>query len=324
MEPNNPTAQFSFWTEIENKVAHAFARMREDIERESAERIKIIIEECKEELLILHEEIEQVRREIRKCGADIQQVREKREETKENIESRLIQIMDMKRDLENKTEVSLGALLKSRDLYGQMTELGKQAVEKNTVLRKTADRFGLDIRMDPVDWDEPEMLQEIQQGLQRIGRIREILGIENKEAEDFSETEEVVEPTPEQHQKNGRGIILIVEKDPAIAMLFKHFLMEEQYSIQVAEDGESAIKKAARNRPDLILLDVYAPNVLVTKFLGEEGEPEQSFKVPVIVMGPISEENMLPSYLEKGALDYITLPFSHKDVVEKVKKALQQ
>ncbi len=116
--------------------------------------------------------------------------------------------------------------------------------------------------------------------------------------------------------------ILIAEDEPDMAMGLRDNLQFEGYEVIVASDGEEALEKANSERPDLILLDVMMPKrdgLEVCKMVRDAG-----FTVPILMLTAKSQEIDVVRGLEVGADDYITKPFSVREVLARIKAALRR
>jgi DNA-binding response OmpR family regulator len=116
--------------------------------------------------------------------------------------------------------------------------------------------------------------------------------------------------------------ILIVEDEPHMRMGLKDNLEFEGYEVDYAEDGELAISKILNNLYSLILLDVMLPKVSgfdVCKRIRKEG-----IKTPVILVTAKGEEIDKVLGLELGADDYVTKPFSLRELLARIKAVLRR
>ena len=116
--------------------------------------------------------------------------------------------------------------------------------------------------------------------------------------------------------------VLIVEDEKNIVDILRFNLQRSGYAILEAYDGEDGLKKALSANPDLILLDVMLPKMNgfdVCKALREKGS-----NVPVIILTAREEESDKVLGLEIGADDYITKPFSMRELVARVKGHIQR
>ncbi len=115
------------------------------------------------------------------------------------------------------------------------------------------------------------------------------------------------------------GVILIVDDTPSNLEVLFNFLANSGFKVLIAEDGESAIARAEYAPPDLILLDVLMPEMdgFETCRLLKANELTQD--IPVIFMTALSETTDKLRGLNLGAVDYITKPLQHEEVLARVK-----
>lgn len=115
--------------------------------------------------------------------------------------------------------------------------------------------------------------------------------------------------------------ILIVEDEKPIADILKFNLEKEGYETLMAADGEEAVNQALGEDPDLILLDIMLPKKDGFQVLREVREKKQ---VPVLMLTAKAEEVDKVLGLELGADDYITKPFSIRELLARVKANLRR
>ncbi len=116
--------------------------------------------------------------------------------------------------------------------------------------------------------------------------------------------------------------VLIVEDEKSIADIIRINLEREGYASLTAYDGEAGLAMALEHNPDLILLDVMLPKLLgfdVCARLREKGS-----SVPVIILTAREEEEDKVRGLELGADDYITKPFSMRELLARVKSNIRR
>ncbi len=115
--------------------------------------------------------------------------------------------------------------------------------------------------------------------------------------------------------------ILVVDDEPQIVELLNSYLAKEGYSVIDAADGEAALEAYRREQPDLILLDLMLP-----KLNGYEvcREIRAESRIPIIMLTARDEEPDKIVGLELGADDYITKPFSPREVVARVRAVLRR
>ena len=116
--------------------------------------------------------------------------------------------------------------------------------------------------------------------------------------------------------------ILIIEDDRAIIKGLEEFLEAEHYQIITAMDGEEGYQKALTEKPDLILLDLMLPSMngqeICQKLRAE------SVMVPILMLTSKKEETDKVLGLELGADDYITKPFSIRELHARIKAHLRR
>jgi len=119
-----------------------------------------------------------------------------------------------------------------------------------------------------------------------------------------------------------KNSILIVDDDSSNLLELFHIL-RSSYDISTAKNGESALKRAAENVPDLILLDVIMPDMSGLDVIKELKKSDTTKSIPVILITGLSGESDLSDGLEAGAVDYIRKPFSSDDVINSVKEQIE-
>jgi DNA-binding response OmpR family regulator len=121
-----------------------------------------------------------------------------------------------------------------------------------------------------------------------------------------------------------RKKILVVEDDPDLVELLSFNLRGCGFVVSSASDGLDALKKARSVIPDLILLDLMLPELDgfgVCEILRREPE---TAKIPIIMVTAMSSQFARLAGLEAGANDYITKPFSPKQLIARVQALLGQ
>lgn len=118
--------------------------------------------------------------------------------------------------------------------------------------------------------------------------------------------------------------ILIVEDEDFLVKALEDNLSSEGYGVEVAKNGEEAIEKIKKNKPDLILLDILMPKSDGFYVLDKvDSNPEWKL-IPVIVLSNLGEDMIIKRALEMGADDYfIKSQHPIQEVVEKVKDYLE-
>ncbi|MCB0289606.1 MAG: response regulator transcription factor [Calditrichaeota bacterium] len=116
--------------------------------------------------------------------------------------------------------------------------------------------------------------------------------------------------------------ILIVEDEPQMRMGLRDNLEFEGYTVDTAEDGRVGLEKILENPYDLILLDVMMPHL--SGFDVCKKAREKGIRTPVIMLTAKGEEIDKVLGLELGADDYITKPFSLRELLARIKAVLRR
>lgn len=119
-------------------------------------------------------------------------------------------------------------------------------------------------------------------------------------------------------------MILVVEDDPDIRQLLWRYLEKEKYQVLIAKDGEEGLEQAEKNRPDLVILDLMLPRQDGLSVLRELRKSEATASVPVLILTAKGDEADRIVGLELGADDYVTKPFSPREVAARVKALLRR
>ena len=115
------------------------------------------------------------------------------------------------------------------------------------------------------------------------------------------------------------SVILIVDDTPTNLEVLFDFLANAGFTVLVAEDGESAIERAQYAPPDLILLDVLMPGIGGFETCGRLKANELTKDIPIIFMTALSETVDKVRGLNLGAVDYVTKPLQHEEVLARIK-----
>ncbi|NHC37219.1 response regulator [Scytonema millei] len=119
------------------------------------------------------------------------------------------------------------------------------------------------------------------------------------------------------------GTILVVDDTPTNLEILFDFLTNYGFKILIAEDGESALQKAAYASPDLILLDILMPGIDGFETCSRLKANESTREIPVIFMTALSETADKVKGLQVGAVDYVTKPLQHEEVLARVQTHLR-
>ncbi|GAM08669.1 blue-light-activated protein [Geobacter sp. OR-1] len=120
-----------------------------------------------------------------------------------------------------------------------------------------------------------------------------------------------------------KPVILAVDDDPNNLAVVRDCLQECNYTVLVAEDGESAVTRADYALPDLILLDVMMPGIDGFETCRTLKARESTRHIPVIFMTALAETGHKVKGLEAGGVDYITKPFQREELLARIAVHLQ-
>lgn len=118
--------------------------------------------------------------------------------------------------------------------------------------------------------------------------------------------------------------ILVVEDEPSQVDILRFNLHQKGFDVQVAMDGEEGLQAAIEDPPDLILLDWMLPNLTGIEVCRKLRRAKEARDVPVIMLTARSEERDKVRGLDIGADDYITKPYSIKELIARIHSALRR
>ncbi len=118
--------------------------------------------------------------------------------------------------------------------------------------------------------------------------------------------------------------VLIVEDEPDILQVLKYNLEAHGYRVVTATDGSSALSQAHTHTPSIIILDLLLPAVSGLEVCRRLKGKEDTAKIPILMLTAKAEEEDRIVGLELGADDYVTKPFSPREVVLRVEAILRR
>ena len=118
--------------------------------------------------------------------------------------------------------------------------------------------------------------------------------------------------------------ILIIEDEIDIANLVGFNFERNGYSVDIAHDGREGLEKILKNQPDLVILDLMLPEIDGYKILKKMQRDTRSHSIPVIMLTAKSQIDDRLKGLELGADDYITKPFSPKELILRAQAILKR
>lgn len=118
--------------------------------------------------------------------------------------------------------------------------------------------------------------------------------------------------------------ILIAEDEPFIVESLRFLLSHEGYDVQAVGDGEEALAAVFREAPDLLILDAMIPSTSGFEVLAKLRAAPGSKSLPVMVLTAKGQAVDRQRMMDLGADDFVTKPYSNKDLVERVQQLLKQ
>ncbi len=119
-------------------------------------------------------------------------------------------------------------------------------------------------------------------------------------------------------------LILVVDDEPDLLELVRFNLSQEGFRVDTAADGAAAIASISASRPDLVVLDLMLPDQSGTEICRKIRSTPETAQLPVIMLTARSEEVDRVVGFELGADDYVTKPFSPRELVLRVKAVLRR
>ena len=118
------------------------------------------------------------------------------------------------------------------------------------------------------------------------------------------------------------GTILIIEDDPRMQKVLRRIFTEERYAAVVAGDGQTGLDLFRSQRPIAVVLDLILPNISGRELC--QAFKSHSSEVPIVVLSAITEVADKVLLLELGADDYVTKPFSPRELMARVQAAIRR
>ncbi len=118
--------------------------------------------------------------------------------------------------------------------------------------------------------------------------------------------------------------ILVVEDEPDIRKLVHYNLAQEHFTVLEAEDGEKALKMVHREKPHLVILDLMLPGLSGLEVCRNLRAKAETTQIPILMLTAKAGEPDRVVGLEMGADDYLTKPFSPRELVARVKAILRR
>jgi two-component system alkaline phosphatase synthesis response regulator PhoP len=118
--------------------------------------------------------------------------------------------------------------------------------------------------------------------------------------------------------------IVAIEDEPDLLEVVRYNLTREGYSVRGSENGEDGLELIRRSSPDLVLLDLMLPGIDGLEICRRVKFDPAMSGIPIIIVSAKGEESDVVSGLELGADDYVTKPFSPRELIARVKAVLRR
>jgi two-component system alkaline phosphatase synthesis response regulator PhoP len=121
-----------------------------------------------------------------------------------------------------------------------------------------------------------------------------------------------------------KGVILVIDDEKDLIELVSYNLEKEGYQVLGARDGESGLKRATEETPDLVVVDLMLPGIDGLEVCRLLRSGTRTARIPLIMLTAKSAESDRIVGLELGADDYVTKPFSPRELAARVKAVLRR
>src|SRR5262245_16566895 len=120
------------------------------------------------------------------------------------------------------------------------------------------------------------------------------------------------------------GRVLVVEDEQDVAELIRYNLAKEGYDVRVTGNGADALRQAREARPELILLDIMVPQLNGWEVCLRLKQDADTRGIPVIMVTGRAEEGDKVLGFEMGADDYVTKPFSPRELIARIRAVMRR
>jgi len=235
------------------------------------------------------------------------------------MQDRLATISELKIKLEKLVDSALDEFAKVLALDLRISALEEGRSRKEVRRRQNKARQAPGKAATPEEFVSAEQEKEgLQQEMECLQTVKHLLKSMNNLPDLLAVASGPSQPGARSGPVNGKKKILIVEDDPVSRKLLNHFLEKENYTVLTAASAEEGFQSIAREKPDLILLDIMLPGADGFQFLSRLKENEPGPPPPVFVISSLAQESDIVKALQAGAVDYILKPFSPQVILVKI------
>src|SRR5574341_153143 len=131
-------------------------------------------------------------------------------------------------------------------------------------------------------------------------------------------------PAPETaFDRHASDVVLIVDDVPDNLSVLHDALDEAGYTVLVATDGESALRRAEQAQPDIVLLDAVMPGMDGFEVARRLKAGRETAQIPIIFMTGLTETEHVLAAFQAGGVDYVTKPIRAREVIARIVTHLQ-
>ncbi|MGH3247721.1 MAG: response regulator [Trebonia sp.] len=117
------------------------------------------------------------------------------------------------------------------------------------------------------------------------------------------------------------GRIVVVDDDPTVADVVGRYLVRDGHTVECVHDGHEALRRIAEQQPDLVVLDLRLPGI---DGLEDCRRLRERWPIPVVMLTALGDETDRLAGFEIGADDYVTKPFSPRELAMRVRSVLRR
>ncbi|MBN2281204.1 MAG: response regulator [Candidatus Marinimicrobia bacterium] len=123
--------------------------------------------------------------------------------------------------------------------------------------------------------------------------------------------------------KRNKPTILVVDDEMTNRQLLEYILIDNNYYVHTAEDGDIGLRIAKEIHPDLILLDIRMPKMDGLEVCKELQKDQTTQDIPIIFITSVAENEVIVEGLNSGAVDYVKKPFKPRELIARIEIHLE-
>ena len=120
-------------------------------------------------------------------------------------------------------------------------------------------------------------------------------------------------------------VVLVIEDDPILSKMYTQKLTSEGLKVLTAQDGETGLEMALKNKVDVILLDIMLPRISGTDLLEKLRQDERGKTIPVVALTNLADPTEKERAIKLGVKEYLVKAMQNpKDVVDVIKQSMNR